>query len=127
MKLSHASAAPQDILQAIENHFAIVYRPRALYRTTGIALLNLHENTKVQLDLFGSALKSEGLQRVFESVDEICEKYGKHTIFLASSFGAMVHAAHQSERGDTPQRVTNLFAGENTRQRLNIPMLGDVS
>lgn len=127
VKLSHATASPQDILQAITDYFPRAYRPRTLYRATGIALLHLHDNTKVQMDLFGDSLRSEGLQRVFESVDEICEKYGKHTVFLASSFGAMTHAAHQSERGDTPARVTNLFAGENARQRLSIPMLGEVS
>lgn len=126
VRLSHASAVPQDILQAVQKYFPDVYRTRTLYRATGIALLNLHENTKVQLDLFGGALKTEGLRRVFKSVDEICEKYGKHTVFLASSFGAIERAAHQSERGDTPGRVTNLFPGENRRQRLSIPMLGEV-
>ncbi len=147
VKLSHASSVPQDILKAIAQYFPSVFaegllprRPHGVgaptassgYRATGIALLNLRAGATVQLDLFGGALRSEGLKQVFESVDEICEKYGKHTVFLASSFGAMapknsklstgqVHARHE-----VPERHRNLFHGENARQRLNIPMLGDV-
>ncbi len=127
VRLSHATSVPEDILTAIAQYFPGVWQSRALYRATGITLLNLQPHDSVQLDLFGKAVKTEGLKQVYESVDEMCEKYGKHTIFLASSFRAMRRSAHESERGDTPTRTNNLFRGETVRQRLGIPMLGEVS
>ncbi|MCE9541803.1 DNA polymerase IV [Candidatus Kaiserbacteria bacterium] len=126
IKLSRATAVPQDMLTVVKEHFPGVFRPRALYRATGIGLLKLEDAGTMQLDLFGESLKSEGLRKVFESVDDICARFGKHTVFLASSFGAFERAAHLGVRGDVPKRATHLFLGENARQRLNIPSLGEV-
>ena len=96
------------------------------YRATGITLCKLHDAGSGQLDLFGEALKSEGLQKMFNSIDELSEKYGKHVVFLGSSFDAMTHTAHLGERGDVAARTTNLFKGETFRRRLGLPMLGEV-
>ncbi|HEY4514218.1 MAG TPA: hypothetical protein VJH69_02740, partial [Candidatus Paceibacterota bacterium] len=78
-------------------------------------------------DLFGSKERSEAVKRVFESVDGLSRRYGKHAVFLGSSFQAMVHSAHLGERGDAAERTTNLFKGETARRRLGIPMLGEVA
>jgi len=40
----------------------------------------------VQLDLFGEALKAEKRSRVYQAVDHLREKFGKHTLFVGSSF-----------------------------------------
>jgi hypothetical protein len=54
-------------------------------------------------------------------------KYGKHTLFLGSSFLAQRHAQHDGARGAVPQRRRVLFKGESNRKRLAIPMfLGKV-
>ena len=127
VKLPHSTAAPQDILAAAQEYFPKVYRRGMLYRATGITLLKLHDAGAGQLDLFGGAKKTEGLLRVFKSIDELSERYGKHVVFLGSSFHAMTHTAHAGERGEAPRRVQNLFKGETARRRLNIPMLGEVS
>ncbi|MBV9159441.1 MAG: DNA polymerase IV [Candidatus Kaiserbacteria bacterium] len=126
IKLSHATCVPQDILKVVTDYFPQIFRPRTLYRATGIGLLKLQDSSKTQLDLFGGVLKSEAMRHIYESVDEICERYGKHTVFLASSFGAMTHAAHLGARGDLPTRTSNLMKGETFRQRLNLPLLGEV-
>ena len=126
IKLSHASNVPQDIMRAVAEYFPKVYRTGVLYRTTGITLMKLHDAGKTQLDLFGAAMKTEGLQRVFESVDELSERYGKHVVFLGSSFHAMTHASHAGERGEATARSQSLFRGEHGRKRLGLPMLGEV-
>jgi DNA polymerase-4 len=126
IKLPHPTSVPQDILKEISKYFPQIFKKGIQYRATGIVLLKLTDNA-AQLDLFGSVMKSEGIKRVFESIDAISEKYGKHAVFLGSSFQAMTHASHLSERGDTADRVTNLFKGETKRRRLAIPMLGEVS
>jgi DNA polymerase IV len=127
IKLPNATNVPQDILRAVSDYFPKVHRKTALYRTTGITLLKLRDANAVQLDLFGGAKKTEGIQRVFESIDEICDRYGKHTIFLASSHQAMTHLAHAGERGETTSRQETMFKGEDGRRRLGLPLLGEVS
>ena len=88
--------------------------------------MKLHDAGSAQLDLFGSVLKSDGLKKVFESVDAISARYGKHAVFLGSSFQAMAFGTHLGERGDMPTRVRELFKGETPRRRLGIPSLGEV-
>jgi len=127
IKLPHSTCVPQDILKEIAKYFPLTFRKGVQYRATGIALLKLTDSASAQLDLFGAVQESEGFKRVFESVDGISEKYGKHAVFLGSSFEAMTHGAHLNERGDVAERVCNLFKGETKRRRLAIPMLGEVS
>ncbi len=117
---------PLDILNELRPYFIKAFRKNVLYRTTGVTLVNLAEEGTLQLDLFGRVGKSSGIARVFESTDALAERYGKHVVYLGSSFAAMTHAAHQNERGDAAARTTQLFKGESTRRRLAIPMLGEV-
>ncbi len=127
VRLSHSTSIPQDILKVVSEYFPQVFRRGTQYRATGITLMKLHDAGSAQLDLFGSVLKSEGLKKVYESVDEISRRYGKHAVFLGSSFSAMKFGAHLGDRGDTPVRMRELFKGETTRRRLGIPSLGEVS
>jgi len=126
IKLPHATNVPQDILREVEKFFPHVYKERQLYRATGITLAHLARSGSEQLDLFGKVKESESLRLVFESVDAISERYGKHAVFLGSSFTAMKFGAHLGARGDLPARTRDLFKGETKRRRLAIPMLGEV-
>ncbi len=127
VKLPHTTCVPQDVLSAVAEYFPQVYRKGVLYRATGITLLKLRDADPMQLDLFGKAKKSEGVRKIFESVDELSERYGKHVVFLGSSFEAMSHLAHAGERGEETQRQQILFKGEGARRRLGLPMLGEVN
>ncbi|HWO07611.1 MAG TPA: DNA polymerase IV [Candidatus Paceibacterota bacterium] len=124
--LPYATNLPHDILREIPKYFPHVFQKGTLYRATGIALTGLRRSGSAQLDLFGKVKESEGLRLVFESVDAISERYGKHAVFLGSSFQAMVFGAHLGVRGDRPEREKQLFKGETARRRLAIPMLGEV-
>jgi len=127
IKLPNATSVPQDILRAVTEQFPGVYRTNALYRATGITLMKLRSADSVQLDLFGAAKKSEAIRHVFESVDELSERYGKHVVFLGSSFTAMTHLSHAGERGELTKRQQVTFKGEGSRRRLGLPLLGEVS
>jgi DNA polymerase-4/DNA polymerase V len=126
IKLAYPTNIPQDILKEVSRYFPKVFKKGTQYRATGITLMGLSHTGETQLDLFGSVQKSEAIKHVFASVDKVSAKYGKHAVFLGSSFDAMTHAAHLGDRGDVAKRVSTLFKGETNRRRLAIPMLGDV-
>lgn len=126
IKLPYATNVPQDILVHVAKFFPQVFTTGELYRASGITLLRLSREGGGQLDLFGKVKESEATRAVFESVDAISERYGKHAVFLGSSFTAMKFGAHLGERGDLPERTRQLFKGETARRRLAIPMLGEV-
>jgi hypothetical protein len=95
--------------------------------STGVVLSGLQEVRRGQLDLFGESFKIDRMERLFRCVDAIKAKYGKHTLFLGSSFLAHQHAQHEGARGAEPERKRVLFKGETRRKRLGIPMfLGKV-
>jgi len=91
------------------------------YRSTGIVLEGLEEVQRGQLDLFGESFRIERMERLSQAVDAMKTKYGKHTLFLGSSFLAHQHAQHEGERGVAPERKQMLFKGESKRKRLGIP------
>ena len=125
IKLSHPTSVPEDILRAVEAEFKTIWRPRVEYRATGITLFKL-TSAAAQLDLFGSVLRTEALREVYESVDEIDRRYGKHAVFLASSMRAMDREGRGGRGG--PSTTTGVrFYGESKRRRLGIAYLGEVS
>ena len=126
LKLSSAVCIPQVILKAISEHFDEVFIPGALYRATGIVLMKLETANTATLDLFGESVEIDKITKVYEKVDEVQRKYGKHTLFLGSSFQAMKNHQHEGERGTLTDRKKYLLKGENLRKRLNIPMIGKV-
>ena len=125
--LSGPTQFPNDILHAVTQAFEDLFSPSMAYRATGVMLSKLTEAYYGQLDLFGEAIRMQRLSNLYESVDTLREKYGKHTVFLGASFLAHQSAQHDSERGHLPERQRELLPGETTRKRLGIPMfLGEV-
>jgi DNA polymerase-4/DNA polymerase V len=127
VKLSHPTAIPQEILAEVERYFPQVFRRGVAYRATGITLMKLSDARTVQLDLFGSVLKSEGLKRVFESVDDMSARYGKHIVFLASSLKTMERRIREGERGGPSTTTGPRFRGETMRRRLGLTYLGETT
>jgi len=118
---------PNDLIRVIRPVFDEIFDPAFEYRTTGICLLKLSSIGNMQLDLFGEALRIEKFSKIFESVDVIRERYGKHTVCLGTSFLANKFAAHLNERGDLSERSKTLLPGETKRKRVGLPMfLGEV-
>ena len=117
-----------DILKAIRPAFETLFTAQTPYRATGVILLKLTEAYYGQLDLFGEAIRMQKMSNLYECVDTLRAKYGKHTLFLGASFLAHLEAQHAGERGHAPDRTEQLLPGETARKRLGIPMfMGNVT
>ncbi len=123
IKVFPPTAFPHQIIAAAEPFFPGLYNPAALYRATGVTLLDLVEDADAQMDLFGVSAHREKMEKVYGAVDALRERYGKHTVFLGSSFFAHAFAQHEGDRGVLPQRKMDLVKGETNRRRLRIPTL----
>jgi DNA polymerase-4 len=123
IKLSRPTAYPAELFSSLRQGFEHLYRPSTLYRQTGVVLAGLVAEAGIQFTLFDDTTKIEKMAKIYECVDELSRKYGKHAIQHAASLPTKLQAQHEGERGDVPQRKGNLFKGENKRQRLGMPML----
>ncbi len=123
MKLSRPSAYPVDLFEPLREGFHHVYRPHCFYRQTGVVLAGLVSETKMQYTLFDDPARIEKMARIYSAVDELSARLGKYAVHHAVSLPTKIQAQHEEERGDVPKRVTDLFKGENKRQRLGLPLL----
>lgn len=87
--LANPSNSPEAILPSIQKYWNKVWKPGILYRTTGVTLHELKANTVVQGDLFGLANHEDKLLSVRKQIDSLDEKFGKRTVYLASTQKAM--------------------------------------
>jgi nucleotidyltransferase/DNA polymerase involved in DNA repair len=122
LRFAKRTSFPNEIIKEINTVFDDVFDSKKEYRSTGAWLIKLKEEEVKQLDLFGTHQHVEKMSKLFKSMDEIRSKYGKHTLFLGSSFGANKFGQHLGDRGDAPQRKSDLLPGETSRKRLGIPM-----
>jgi DNA polymerase-4/DNA polymerase V len=123
VKLSSASAYPLCLMGFLKKGFSLLYRPNTLYRQTGVVLAGLAPDDGRQYTLFDDALKIEKMTKVYEAIDDLSDKFGKHTVQHGSSLPTKQQAQHEGDRGDIPVRKSEAFKGENKRQRLGLPML----
>lgn len=123
IRLTSPTSYPADMFSALRNGFNHIYRHDALYRQTGVVLAGLIAENRIQMTLFDDPVRIEKMSKIYCAIDEISERYGKHAIQHASSLPAKLQARHEGERGDIPARKTELFKGENARQRVGLPVL----
>ncbi len=123
LKLSRPSAYPADLFGSLRDGFDQAYRPRSLYRQTGVVLAGLMPEKEVCYSLFDDPAKIEKMSRVYNVIDELSGKYGKYAVFHGASLPTKQQARFEGERGDSPKRRDELLKGENKRQRLGLPML----
>lgn len=100
---------PNELLEHIKATFNAVYRPRTLYRSTGVTLGSLVPQLAIQNDLFGEVLEKRSWRGVFKTVDTIDRRYGSRSVVLGSSLKAL------TRRRDRPER------------HLDIPYMGEVA
>ena len=126
IKLSHSVCIPEEIIRVVRQQFDHVYRKGSLYRATGITLMDLGHDDLQTADLFGQSVKIQSVNKIYDAIDRVDTRYGKHTVFLGSSFRAMTQPGHYGDRGDKSERSKKVLKGENARQRIGIPYLGVV-
>lgn len=123
IKLNRATAYPADIFRPLREGFKRIYELHSFYRQTGVILAGLVSEGGVQYTLFDDPARIEKMSRIYHAVDELSKKFGKYTVLHAASLPTKIQGQHEGERGDIPQRITDLFKGENKRQRLGLPLL----
>jgi DNA polymerase-4/DNA polymerase V len=123
IKLDRPTAYPADLFGPLQEGFFRIYKPGSLYRQTGVVLAGLMPETAIQYTLFDDSTKIEKMSRIYSTVDSLSEKFGKYTVHHAASLPTKQQARHEGERGDVPDRMKDVFKGENKRQRLGLPVL----
>lgn len=123
IRLTHPSAYPSELFEFLRKGFHEIYNPSLLYRQTGIILTGLIPLERVQYSLFDDLRRVEKMERLYCVVDGVSERFGKHTIIMAPSLPAKTKTQHRGDRGDLPLRRSELFKGENERQRIGVPLL----
>lgn len=123
IKLTPPTSYPCYLMGALKEGFTKVYRVNILYRQTGVVLAGLVPDDGSRYTLFDDIPKIQKMAKIYEAVDRLSAKYGKHTVYHGSSLPTKQQAQHEGDRQDVPVRKTELFKGENKRQRLGLPML----
>lgn len=121
--LNRPSAFPNDMVKILRMLFEDMFNPKYLYRATGIVLTGLRADEGLQLSLFEPVVRVEKLKRIYEAVDELAARQGKHTVHMGATVAANRISQHVLERGDVPVRKLNRVKGESKRKHLSIPML----
>ena len=119
-KLSRSSAHPLELSSLLRGLFNEMYRRYEIYRATGVVLLDLVQDTRIQYSLFEDPLKAEKIRELYEAVDALSGKYGKHTLHLGGSHPLEVFG--RGRRGAPTVREQTQLYGETRRKHLGIPL-----
>lgn len=121
-RLPFQTASPIDIAPLVEKLFSQLIRASEQYRASGIVLACLKGEQAYQQSLFlYERVAHERSHRLFQSIDALDERYGKHTVQLGRSFIARKKGSHEGVRNVKPIRSTIRLFGETVRQRLSYP------
>ncbi len=123
LKLNRPTAYPAELFEALQEGFNQIYQAGIPYRLTGVVLSGLMPENRVQFTLFDDTARIEKMEKIYHTVDELSQRFGKHTVQHASSLPAKLQVQHEGDRGDIPGRRGDMFKGENRRQRLGLPMM----
>lgn len=122
VKFSRSTAFPHEILRIVEPLFEQMFEQGVAYRATGVTLLKLIALTNAQMELFEPWQTIAKSKKIYDSIDALRQRYGKHTVCLGVSLAAHQFGQHVGERGDIPERQTRHLKGETRRRRLGLPV-----
>jgi len=120
-RLNRPVTSVQQVLPVVNDLFAQLYENGAVYRAAVIVLGKLEGDAFDQYDLFEDPVRIEEVRRMVRAIDEVNERYGKHTLSQASSLFLPTKKA--TARDEQVWRKTALLSGETPRQRLRFPRL----
>jgi len=121
MRLDRPSAYPVEIAPVLREQFEILYRQGELYRATGIVLADLVSTDVTQYSLFENPLKAEKIKDLYEAMDNLSNKYGKHTLHLGASH--LLEVRGKGKRGNPTVREQTRLYGETGRRHLGLPLV----
>lgn len=114
IELTIPTADPGELLRYIEKRFDEVYVSGVLYRATGITIRSLVSEVAQMDDLFGATHAHREREGILQTLDQVNHKYGRHTMFLASSFQALAN-----EKSSKEVKIE--------RKTMHIPLVGVIS
>lgn len=85
VKIERATAYPMDILAAVKPLFETLYVAGTGYRATGVVLSDLHDACAIQSSLFEPVQTAHTLKNIYQAIDTLAVKFGKHTVHSASA------------------------------------------
>lgn len=88
--LPYSVSTPGEILKYAKRHFHTLFEKDVMYRATGITVSQLSRVQESTLNLFSEKVLDATASRIYESVDHLNRRYGRETIFLGSSLGAVM-------------------------------------
>jgi DNA polymerase-4/DNA polymerase V len=89
VSLRSPTNAPEAIISLAGREFGKIYSRGVLYRTAGVTLHDLVPSAVHQADLFGDGEKADKFEAIHSQIDSLENKFGKHTVYLASTHNAM--------------------------------------
>ncbi len=120
-KLSRPCACPLEFSDVIHELFDACYRPRDVYRATGVVLLDLEADANIQYTLFDNPVQAEKIKDLYHVADELGQKFGKHTVHLGSPH--LIDKLGKGRRGTPTVREQTRMLGETNRRHLGLPLL----
>ena len=119
--LSRPCACPLEFSDVVRDLFDACYRPRELYRATGVILLDLVADGNIQYTLFDNPVQAEKIKDLYDVADELGQKFGKHTVHLGSSH--LIEKLGKGRRGVPTTREQTQLRGETKRRHLGLPLI----
>ena len=120
--LRRPSSFPNDMVKILRALFEKMFNPGLQYRATGIVLTKLMPDKEIQMSLFEPPVQIEKLERIYEALDDLSVRMGKHTVHLGATLAANRTPQHIYSRGHIPWRKQNRLKGESARKHLSIPL-----
>jgi DNA polymerase-4/DNA polymerase V len=121
VKLNRPCAHPVELSQLLKTLFADMFDRHERFRATGVVLADLAPDVQTQYSLFEDPLRAEKARDLYEAVDALSEKYGKHTVHLGASH--LIEVCGKGRRGAPTVREQTRLYGETGRKHLNLPIL----
>ncbi len=119
-RLSHPCAHPLELSPLLRGLFNDLYRRRELYRATGVVLLDLAPDANLQYSLFEDPLRAEKIRELYDAVDAVSRRYGKHALHLGGSH--LIEVRGKGRRGDPTVREDTCPYGRTRRKQLELPL-----
>ncbi|HAJ27019.1 MAG TPA: DNA polymerase IV, partial [Syntrophus sp. (in: bacteria)] len=121
VRLNRPSAYPMDLADLIREAFDDLYRKDISYRATGVILTEMCSDLPVQYSLFDDAVRVDKVRTLYEAMDEISRRFGKHPLHLGGSHA--IEVSGKGKRGESTFRENIQLFGETKRRHLGLPIL----